>query len=102
MKTILILTTFFSIQSFADSWVCTEAGLTRDGNVWAACGVGESVSEARAREASLESAIGEFKQVCKMSSDCHNKPRTVEPKRLSCIQEHNEWKCTRMIQITVF
>lgn len=86
----------------ADQWFCTDQSSARNGNVFSACGVGESVSEALARDLALNNALGEFKAICDSTTSCKDQPTFVEPKRLSCsLGKYEIWKCYRMIQIIV-
>lgn len=109
MKNLILVILFgFSLEVLAeDQWFCSEESGKRDGNTIQACGVGEGVNEKTARTQALDAAIDEFKTICDMSSDCAHHQRVVEPKRLTCNEKrikgtgYSEWKCYRLIQVTV-
>lgn len=102
MKKFLIILFFIQTASAESGWYCEGEAAARNGNIYAACGVGEGMDESYARQRALNFAIAEFSTICELSSDCAEKPRTFEPKRTTCNQgKTGIWKCYRMIEITV-
>lgn len=91
-----------SFNASADDWFCsTESGRRNDKVFWA-CGVGESQVEGAARTKALQAAVDEFTTICKMSSDCKDKPMRVEPKRLTCKEDKlGFYKCYRLIEVEI-
>lgn len=115
MKIIIIcilMLVVFAFEAFAKEpgWFCEEESGKREGNLIYACGVGEGHNEMAAREHALAHAINEFKSICELSSDCKGKSTIVTPMRMSCNGEPSKnvllrgtvnWKCYRLIVITV-
>lgn len=100
MKLMIML--IFPIMSHAgESWFCIDESGKRNDNVISACGVGEAPTERLARADALNQAIEEFATICKWSDDCVGKPRSVEPKRMTCKESAKGWKCYRLIEVTI-
>lgn len=107
MKTILIIMFgLFGCEALAwekkmDTWFCSEESGQRSHNVMWTCGVGEGLYEGDARTAALKAAFKEYHAICEESSNCDMQHATIEPKRLTCTENHNNhiWKCYRMIEI---
>lgn len=90
-----------SFNAYAEDWFCLTDSGKRNDNVISSCGVGEAPSESLARTDALNQAIAEFATICKWSSDCAGKQKSVEPKRLTCKQTKDRWKCYRLIEVTI-
>lgn len=106
MARLILLLTILFLANLAhsdqhDQWFCTDASTQRIGDTWLACGVGEGMDEGKARERALTRALDEFLQLCKLSTGCHERDRSVEPKRTTCIDGRGWWKCYRMVEITL-
>ena len=109
MKYVLILALLSPLAHAGDQWICTEEGIQHSGNVWSACGVGQGMDEGAARQKALYGAINEFNTLCEMNSSCKDHDKSIEPKRTTCGQTNEstvipgvmQWKCYRMIQVTV-
>lgn len=99
----LVFVLFLAQNAYAsENWLCTEAGITREGNTFISCGMGNGYSESTARDRAFYQAKHEFTQLCEIDSDCKKRKITVEPGRTSCeeISKHN-FQCYRLIRFTV-
>lgn len=85
----------------ADNWLCTEEGSLKQGSSILACGTGTGLTEEYAREQSLITAKNEFEQICNSSADCKNHKVVMDPKRMTCSQVLNQYKCYRLIVYTI-
>lgn len=84
-----------------DQWTCTDTATMRTGDTWQACGVGEGMDEGDARKRALNHALDEFTALCRLSTGCHERDRSVEPKRTTCSVNRGWWKCYRMVEIVL-
>lgn len=82
-------------------WLCTEEASQREGSVIKACGVGLGTTEAAARIAAFDRAKQEFMAVCNASFDCVGQGFTAHPKRTTCEQSGNGFKCYRLVSFTI-
>lgn len=103
MKCLILTVMFFLTASsaLADDWLCTEEGSLKQGNSILACGSGTGLTEEYAREQSLITAKNEFEQICNSSSDCNGHKVVMDPKRMTCSQVLNQYKCYRLIVYTI-
>ena len=99
MNTILILILSVAHATPKEQWFCLEESGKRDQNVIWSCGVGEAPSESLARADALREAMKEFKTICEASADCSTQHVTVEPKRMTCLEMKDRWKCYRLIEV---
>jgi len=104
MKYLMIL--FISIPAFAEDsteWLCTSASVQKQDGIYYACGVYAANLETKARLYAMKDALAEFNLICEASTNCMNKPRNVEPGRMSCKLINNglHWKCFQLLKITV-
>lgn len=99
---LLLLASNLAHSESRDQWLCTDEGVMRTANVWSVCGVGEGDTEGGARARALREGLLEFTSLCTLSTGCMNHKRSVEPKRTTCYQERGWWKCTRMVEITLY
>ena len=101
MTTITIITMILSVSLAKETWFCTETTSERIGNTIQACGIGEGNDENTAREASFKAAEKEFNNLCKMDDYCRTHKITVIPKRSSCEENKEHYKCYRMISFSI-
>lgn len=102
---LLILWTFsaaiMSIAHADENWLCTSEASQVQGDHVLSCGVGEAKTENVARDRAFESAHMEFRNLCKASSNCRGHAVNVEPRRTTCAETKNGYKCYRMLVFTV-
>lgn len=100
---LLIWTFLTATMSFAkEDWVCVqEASQVVSSTYVLACGVGEGRDEGLARINAFKSAQAEFDLVCGASTGCRGRAVSVEPKRTTCEQSPEGWKCYRMLSFTI-
>lgn len=97
MKKLLTMFFFPMMSQGADGWFCTEsASKIQHSNIFV-CGIGESRTEAEARNVSFENAKIEFKNICEMSDNCKDHETSVMPQRMSCVKSEEGYKCFRMV-----
>jgi hypothetical protein len=99
MKMILIIILSISHAASKEQWFCTDESGKRDKNVIWSCGVGEAPSESLARADALKEAMKEFRTICEASRDCSTEHVIVEPKRMTCLEMKDRWKCYRLIEV---
>ena len=93
--------------ALAEGWFCTDESSKRDGNLWTVCGIGEDQKESAARSEALENGIQEFKDLCRLSSDCKGHEFTVQPGRTECrplseaVPGQGPIRCVRAVAFTV-
>jgi hypothetical protein len=91
----------------AEGWFCTDESSRREGNTWTVCGIGEDEKEARSRSIALENATEEFKNLCKLSSDCRGHDYSLKPGRTECrhleegVPGHGLVRCVRAVEFVV-
>lgn len=90
----------FSAPAESETWC--DSGAVKNGEVYSLCGVGQSYDESSARERALNLGLEQFDKICRMSSDCADRPRTVEPGRTACATNSSgNWKCWTRVVVTI-
>lgn len=97
-----LLTMLVTMKASAEDWVCkTQSSVSRGPNSILACGIGESDSEAEARDLAYSNAMTEFRRVCDVSDDCRGQAVTVRPSRTECDATDDGFKCYRAVSISI-
>ncbi len=106
--TIILSVAGFSSFARADDnggWFCAQTSSQRQGDVYFICGMGTGMGEGAARLEALKNAVEQFDILCRNSSDCKGRPRTISPERTECYNKAfgktSFTECTRMITVTL-
>lgn len=101
MNFLMLLFSAISFATASESWLCTEESSQTQGQQIFACGVGHGEDEDQARAKAFDSAKAEFRRLCDVSTACKGLAVKVEPKRTTCEEGSQGWKCYRLLVFEV-